>query len=52
MCHESRPVSAMVKEKDTLKDHTASFFLKIYLFYVYEYTVAVQDGCEPSCGYW
>ena len=39
------------------------FFLKIYLFYVYEYTVAVfrhqkrasdpiTDGCELPCGCW
>jgi hypothetical protein len=38
-------------------------FFKIYLFYVYEYTVAVfrharrapdliTDGCEPPCGCW
>jgi hypothetical protein len=38
-------------------------FLKIYLFYVCEYTVAVfrhlkrasdpiTDGCEPPCGCW
>jgi hypothetical protein len=39
-------------------------FLKIYLFYVYEYTVRclqthqkrasdlITDGCEPPCGSW
>jgi hypothetical protein len=34
-------------------------FLKIYLFYVYEYTVyqkkasdPITDGCEPPCGCW
>jgi len=41
----------------------ASFFLKIYLFIIYKYTVAVQthqkrasdlitDGYEPPCGCW
>jgi hypothetical protein len=29
-----------------------SLFLKIYLFIVYEYTVAVAIGYEPSCGCW
>ena len=40
-----------------------SFFLKIYLFIICEYTVAVfrhtregmdpiADGCEPPCGCW
>ena len=29
----------------------ALFFFKD-LFYVYEYTVACTDGCEPSCGFW
>jgi hypothetical protein len=36
------------------------FFLKIYLFIICKYTVAVQkresdlvtDGCEPPCGCW
>ena len=27
-------------------------YFTIYLFYVYEYTVACTDGCEPSCGCW
>jgi hypothetical protein len=40
------------------------YFFKIYLFYVYDYTVSVfrhtrgyqiplqTDGCEPPCGCW
>jgi hypothetical protein len=47
------------------KISTNVYFLKIYLFYVYEYTVAIFrhtrrgqqislriDGCEPPCGGW
>jgi hypothetical protein len=42
-------------------DFFMSFLKKIYLFYLYEYTVAVRhtkrghripDGCDPSCGCW
>ena len=31
---------------------TVNSFFKIYLFYVYEYTIAVLDGYKPSCGCW
>jgi hypothetical protein len=41
-------------------DITSFFFLKIYLFIICKYTVAVfrrasghiTDGCEPPCGCW